>query len=108
MSLRDIVARMATDSQYAEYVHSHVDTVAAEHDLSADEVSRLRSLTPSGKTTAPVVLGARLSKSGIGSGIFALASHPMIQDHRAAGWEGTDPNASRDAEAASHHQTSPP
>src|SRR5262249_44925745 len=106
MSFKEIVARMATDGDFADYARTHVDDIAAEHNLTAEEASRLRSLGQSRKSGGPVPLGARLSKSGFGGGVYTLASHHVIQDHHAAA--GTDPNAARDAEAASHHQAPPP
>jgi hypothetical protein len=65
---RDVIARMAVDSEFARRARANPDQVAREHRLTADETAKLRGLADARSGTGPTALEARLSKSGIGSG----------------------------------------
>jgi hypothetical protein len=71
-TFRDVVARMAVDPEFARYARSQPDEVARAHGLTAEETQRLRSLSDAQVGVGPQALGARLSKSGIGTGGIGL------------------------------------
>jgi hypothetical protein len=79
-ALRDVIARMAVDSEFARHARANPDRVAREHGLTADEAAKLRGLADAGSGGGPMALGARLSKSGIGTGGFAAAAAELIGD----------------------------
>ena len=66
--IREVVARMAVDTVFAEQVRSHPDEVAQAYGLSPDEIDKLRGLAAADAQSGPAPLGARLSKSGITGG----------------------------------------
>lgn len=81
---RDLVARMAIDGEFARHVRSHPDDVARQYGLTAEETGKLRGLAQARAGGGPMALGARLSKSGVGSGILGtLAVEPPEPQHLA-------------------------
>jgi hypothetical protein len=67
---RDLVARMAIDGEFARHARSHPDDVARQYGLTAEEARKLRGLAQAQAGGGPMALGARLSKSGVGSGVI--------------------------------------
>src|SRR5215510_6604403 len=67
-SFRDLIARMAVDAEFARYARANPDVVSVQYGLSPDEQDKLRGLADASATAGPQALGARLSKSGIGTG----------------------------------------
>lgn len=63
---REIVARMAIDTEFAQSVMADPDRFAASNGLSVDEAGRLRAVRVEAGTAAPSRLGTRLSKTGFG------------------------------------------
>lgn len=72
-TFRDVIARMAVDVEFARHARAHPDEVGRTFGLTAEEVQKLRGLADAQADAGPTALGARLSKSGIGSGAFASA-----------------------------------
>src|SRR5688572_19483301 len=70
-TFRDVVARMAVDAEFARHARANPDEVARHYGLTADEADRLRGLAVAEAGEGPAALGARLSKSGIGTGGLA-------------------------------------
>ncbi len=82
--IRDVVARMAVDPAFAEQVRTQPGEVAQQYGLSSEELETLRGLANAQPDAGPVALGARVSKSGIGTGglagLFAvMADAPPIE-----------------------------
>jgi hypothetical protein len=67
-TFRDVIARMAVDAEFARHARAHPDEVARSYGLTAEETQKLQGLADAGAGTGPAALGARLSKSGIGTG----------------------------------------
>jgi hypothetical protein len=65
---RDVIARMAVDSEFARHARANPEHVAKEHGLTVEEAAKLRGLADARSGTGPMALGARLSKSGFGTG----------------------------------------
>jgi hypothetical protein len=65
---RDLIARMAVDAEFARYARANPDAVSVQYGLTADERGKLRGLADAAAVGGPQALGARLSKSGIGTG----------------------------------------
>src|SRR5690606_38665758 len=78
-ALRDVIARMAVDSEFARHARANPDQVAREHGLTAEEAARLRGLADAGRGGAPMALGARLAKSGFGTGGLAAAAAEALE-----------------------------
>lgn len=89
-SFRDVIARMAVDAEFARYARANPDDVARSYNLTTAEASRLRELADAPAGTGPVALGARLSKSGIGSGGLASALAEALAE---AGSEEEEPDS---------------
>jgi hypothetical protein len=70
-SFRDVIAAMAVDPEFARHARANPDAVARQFGLSTDEADRLRELADAAAAQGPAALGARLSKSGIGTGGLA-------------------------------------
>lgn len=79
-ALRDVIARMAVDSEFARHARANPDQVAREHGLTAEEAAKLRGLADAGSGGGPMALGARLSKSGFGTGGLAAAAAEALGD----------------------------
>ncbi|MDI1460108.1 hypothetical protein QEZ54_03925 [Catellatospora sp. KI3] len=68
---RDLIARMAVDPEFARHARANPEAVAAQYGLTPDETEQLRGLADASAGAGPTALGARLSKSGIGTGGLA-------------------------------------
>lgn len=66
--IRDLVARLASDSSLAARMAADPDDFARDHQLTTDEIAMLRSLVRGTDTEGPVKLRERLSRSGMGFG----------------------------------------
>ncbi|MBV1849941.1 hypothetical protein [Catellatospora tritici] len=77
---RDLIARMAVDPEFARHARANPEAVAAQYGLTPDETEQLRGLADASAGAGPTALGARLSKSGIGTGGLAgLLETPHFQ-----------------------------
>ena len=65
---RDLIARMAVDPEFARHTRANPDRVARQYGLTPEETEQLRGLADASSAAGPTALGARLSKSGIGTG----------------------------------------
>lgn len=79
---RDLIARMAVDPEFARHTRANPDDVARQYGLTPEETEQLRGLADASASAGPTALGARLSKSGIGTGGLAgvLASPGLVLD----------------------------
>jgi hypothetical protein len=77
---REIVARMATDAEFARSVMTDPEHYADANGLSQDEAGRLRAVRVEAGTAAPSRLAMRLSKTGFGG----LHHHGQHDDGDAA------------------------
>jgi hypothetical protein len=78
---RDLIARMAVDAEFAVHARAHPDEVAAQYGLTPDETQQLRGLADAAASAGPIALGARLSKSGISTGLltgFVVAQPDVV------------------------------
>jgi hypothetical protein len=77
---RDLIARMAVDAEFAAYARAHPDEVSTRYGLTLDETQQLRGLADAAASAGPTALGARLSKSGISTGLLGgfMVGHPEI------------------------------
>ncbi len=91
--LAEVVALMATDSEFAQNVRRDPGPAARHFGLTPDEASQLAALADAEESSGPAQLGARLSKSSIGSGglssLLQSISAPEITPDVAA--PGIDP-----------------
>ncbi len=73
--IRDVVARIAADPSFAQYVRSSPDEVARQYGLGADEIEKVLGLAEAESSAGPAPLGPRLSRSGVGAGgVLSLLS----------------------------------
>jgi hypothetical protein len=63
-TFRDLVARMATDPDFARHARANPDAVARQYKLSPEETEQLRGLVDAAASAGPAELGVRLSKMG--------------------------------------------
>jgi hypothetical protein len=101
---REIVARMAMDTEFAQSVMADPDGFAASNGLTADEAGRLRAVRVEAGTAAPSRLGTRLSKTGFGGAHHALHHDHHVQHHH----HEDDSHYEHDShtESDQHHQSS--
>ncbi|MFL6117784.1 MAG: hypothetical protein ACJ786_41495 [Catenulispora sp.] len=78
---RELVARMAVDTDFAQSVMAEPDRFASANGLTADEAGRLRAVRVEAGTAAPSRLGTRLSKSGFGGAAQALQGDHFLDEH---------------------------
>jgi hypothetical protein len=103
---REIVARMAIDTEFAQSVMADPDGFAATNGLSADEAGRLRAVRVEAGTAAPSRLGTRLSKTGFGGAHHAL--HHDHHEHHGHDHHEDDSHYEHDShtESDQHHEDS--